>query len=156
MRHNRCTLFFCAHSNKVWTGLTTYFSFNYWDTFLPTLGCANRQQFKEDRKKTQTFKPKEAKQYSNINPHFMLFIHLVHLVINTTRVSVVQILQQNIFFLIAYFMFPVFDRVKDKLDTREKKNTWVFFLGSSILRSEARECLSKEQRWSQRKDQGRC
>lgn len=75
----------------------------------------------------------------------MLLIHLADLVINTTRVSVVQILQQNIFFLIVYFMFPMFDTVKDKLDTRGKKNIWGFFLGSTTLRSEARERLNKGQ-----------
>lgn len=110
----------------------------------------------DDLKRKETFKPKEAKQHSNTNLHFMLFIHLVDYVINTTRVSVVQILQQNIFFLIAYFMFHMFDTVKDKLDTRGKKNIYFLFLGSSMLRSEVRECLHKGQRWSQRKDQGRC
>lgn len=86
----------------------------------------------------------------------MLLIHLADLVVNITRVSVVQILQQTIFFLIVYFTFPMFDTVNDKLDTSGKKDICFLFLGSSTLRSEARECLNTGQQQSQRKDQGRC
>lgn len=111
---------------------------------------------KTKQKKKENFKSKEAKQYSNINLHLMFLTHLADLVIHTTRVSAVQILQQSIFFLIAYFIFPMFDTVKDKLDTRGKKDICFLFLGSSTLRSEAREHLNKGQQWSQRKDQGRC
>ena len=81
----------------------------------------------------------------------MLFIHLADLAINITILSVVHILQQSIFLLIAYFVFRVFDTAKDKLDTRRKKDICFLFLGSSTLRSEARQRLNKGQQWSQRK-----
>lgn len=44
----------CSNEVFVWAWLTRwYFSFNYWNTFLPTLGCAHRQWFEEKKLSNQ-------------------------------------------------------------------------------------------------------
>lgn len=108
------------------------------DTFLPTLGCAYRQQLKdkegeERKKKKETVKAKEAKRYTNIT--FTLWSSVIQQ-IQSSKVSVVQILQQNIFFLTAYFYVPCVWHNKGQIGCKKEENTCMLFLGSSTPRSE--------------------
>lgn len=159
MSFNRCTLFLCEGSNEVyaWTGLTRwYFSFNYWDTFLSTLGWGYSQWFKgEEEKEKRKENPRRLGNTVILTYTLCSSCIWQILVIHTTRLYIVHLLQQKIFFLIVYFLFLMSDTVNDKWDTRGKTTTCFLFLGSSTVRSEA-ERLNKGQQWSQRKDQGRC